>query len=198
MVIYLKNNKEFRSKLKMKDSKIHNYFNGNKLLVENIVNDFSNYIYAIIRNSNLRILDEDIEELVSDVFFTIWRNKDKLDLNKKILPYIAGITKNLIKKKFRDTKVFDNIDDYENTLIENENIELCFIKNERNETIIKQLNKLKKEDKTIFILYYFNEKSINDISNVMNMSESKVKSKLFRTRKKLKKYLKERGYNSND
>ena len=69
----------------MKDSKIHNYFNGNKLLVENIVNDFSNYIYAIIRNSNLRILDEDIEELVSDVFFTIWRNKDKLDLNKKIL-----------------------------------------------------------------------------------------------------------------
>ena len=53
----------------MKDSKIHNYFNGNKLLVENIVNDFSNYIYAIIRNSNLRILDEDIEELVSDVFF---------------------------------------------------------------------------------------------------------------------------------
>ena len=88
--------------------------------------------------------------------------------------------------------------DYENTLIENENIELCFIKNERNETIIKQLNKLKKEDKTIFILYYFNEKSINDISNVMNMSESKVKSKLFRTRKKLKKYLKERGYNSND
>lgn len=184
--------------MKMKDSKIHNYFNGNKLLVENIVNDFSNYIYAIIRNSNLRILDEDIEELVSDVFFTIWRNKDKLDLNKKILPYIAGITKNLIKKKFRDTKVFDNIDDYENTLIENENIELCFIKNERNETIIKQLNKLKKEDKTIFILYYFNEKSINDISNVMNMSESKVKSKLFRTRKKLKKYLKERGYNSND
>ena len=184
--------------MKMKDSKIHNYFNENKLLVENIVNDFSNYVYAIIRNSSLRIPDEDIEELVSDVFFTIWRNKDKLDYNKKILPYIAGITKNLIKKKYRDMKVFDNISDYENTLIENENIELAFIKNERNETIIKQLDKLKKEDKTIFILYYFNEKSINDISNVMNMSESKVKSKLFRTRKKLKKYLKERGYNSND
>ena len=184
--------------MEMKDSKIYNYFNGKRLLVENIVNDFSNYIYTIIRKSNLNVSDEDIEELISDVFLAIWRNKDKLDINKEILPYIAGITKNLIKKKYRDIKMFDNITDYENNLIENENIELALIKNERNKEIITQLNKFKDEDRKIFILYYFNEKNINDISNEMNMSESKVKSKLFRIRKKLKKYLKERGYNSND
>ena len=184
--------------MNMKDLKIYNYFNGNKLLVEKIVNDFSNYIYAIIRNSNLALLDEDIEEVVSDVVLAIWRNKDKLDLNKDILPYIAGVTKNLIKKKYRDTKIFENIADYEDTLIEKDNIELDFIQYERNESIIKQLDKLKKEDKTIFILYYYNEENIKDIANEMNMSESKVKSKLFRVRKKLKKYLKERGYNSND
>ena len=188
----LKNNKEFRSKLKMKDVPIYNYFNGNTLLIENIVNDFSNYIYTVIRNSNLKVSDEDIEELVSDVVFTIWKNQDKLDINRKITPYIAGITNNLVKKKYRDTKVFDNIEDYKNNLIEDSNIELQFIENERNKGIMKQLDKLKKEDKTIFILYYFNEKSINDIANELNMTESKVKSKLFRTRKKLKKYLKEK------
>ena len=170
--------------MKMKDVPIYNYFNGNTLLIENIVNDFSNYIYTVIRNSNLKVSDEDIEELVSDVVFTIWKNQDKLDINRKITPYIVGITNNLVKKKYRDTKVFDNIEDYENNLIEDSNIELQFIENERNKGIMKQLDKLKKEDKTIFILYYFNEKSINDIANELNMSESKVKSKLFRTRKK--------------
>jgi len=178
--------------LKMKDVPIYNYFNGNTLLIENIVNDFSNYIYTVIRNSNLKVSDEDIEELISDVVFTIWKNQDKLDINRKITPYIAGITNNLVKKKYRDTKVFDNIEDYENNLIEDSNIELQFIENERNKGIMKQLDKLKKEDKTIFILYYFNEKSVNDIANELNMTESKVKSKLFRTRKKLKKYLKEK------
>ena len=76
-------------------------------------------------------------------------------------------------------------------MIEDINIELQFIENERNKYIMKHLDKLKKEDKTIFILYYFNEKNINDIAIELNMSESKVKSKLFRTRNKLKKYLKE-------
>lgn len=177
--------------MKMKDVEIYNYFNGKTLLIEDIVNDFSNYICTIIRNSNLKISDEDIEELVSDVIFTIWKNQDKLDINRKIAPYIAGITKNLVKKKYRDTKVFDNIEDYEDNLIEDSNIELQFIENERNKYIMKHLDKLKKEDKTIFILYYFNEKNINDIAIELNMSESKVKSKLFRTRNKLKKYLKE-------
>ena len=155
--------------MKMKDVPIYNYFNGNTLLIENIVNDFSNYIYTVIRNSNLKVSDEDIEELISDVVFTIWKNQDKLDINRKITPYIAGITNNLVKKKYRDTKVFDNIEDYENHLIEDSNIELQFIENERNKGIMKQLDKLKKEDKTIFILYYFNEKSINDIANELNI-----------------------------
>ena len=86
--------------MKMKDVPIYNYFNGNTLLIENIVNDFSNYIYTVIRNSNLKVSDEDIEELISDVVFTIWKNQDKLDINRKITPYIAGITKNLVKKKY--------------------------------------------------------------------------------------------------
>ena len=184
--------------MKMNNSKIHSYFNGNQLLVENIVSDFSNYIYTIVRNSNLQLLDEDIEELVSDVVFTIWKNQNKLDINKEISPYIAGITKNLIKKKYRDIKNFENIEEYDNSLIMDDDIELQIIKSECNENISEQLDKLKKDDKKIFILYYFNEKNICDIANEMNMSESKVKSKLFRIRKKLKKYLKERGYNSND
>ena len=38
--------------------------------------------------------------------------------------YIAGITKNLIKKKYRYIKIVDNIEDYEEQLIDFNSIEL--------------------------------------------------------------------------
>ena len=48
----------------------------------------------IIKNSGCVFNNEDIEEIASDVFLVIWKNKEKLDINKEIAPYIAGITKN--------------------------------------------------------------------------------------------------------
>ena len=57
---------------------------------------------------------------------------------------------------------------------------------------------MKTEDRNIFIKYYYYEKSINEIANDFKISESKVKSKLFRIRKKLHKAFKKRGYISNE
>ena len=53
----------------------------------------------IIKNSGCVFNNEDIEEIASDVFLVIWKNKEKLDINKEIAPYIAGITKKLILKR---------------------------------------------------------------------------------------------------
>ena len=190
-------NKEFRSKLEKKNRKISSYIEHNNLLIENIMKDFSNYIYTIVRKSyyTISLSDEDIEEIVVDVLFTIWKNQEKLDINQKMSSYIAGITRNLIKKKYRYVKINDNIDDYEGQLIDFDSIELQYTKKE---TMLKYVEYLKDEDKKIFIDYYYNEKSIKDISKEINMTESKIKSKLFRIRKKLKKILKESGYNLND
>ena len=79
-----------------------------------------------------------------------------------------------------------------------ENIELNFIDKEKNQIIKEEMERLKEEDKTIFHLYYYDEKSIKDIAEHFNMSESKIKSKLFRIRKKLHKRLKKRGYDANE
>lgn len=179
--------------MEVKDLKIYNYFSEDKLLVEKVFNDFYKYIYTIVKNSSSILTDEDIEEVVNDVIITIWKNKNKLDINKKMSPYIAGITKNLIKKKCRDIKVLENIEDYQDRIMDYDDIELHYLKDERHENMINQLKKLKEEDRNIFILYYYNDMNIRNIANKMNMSESKIKSKLFRIRRKLKKYLKRRG-----
>lgn len=184
--------------MEVKNKKIYNYMSNNILKIEDIMNDYTNYIYTIIRNSYINLPDEDVEEIVLDVFLTIWNNQNKLDINKKLSSYIVGITRNLIKKKYRNYITNDNIEDYEEQLVDLTNIELTFSENERKKEILNQLEKIKNEDKEIFIQYYYEERNIKEISKMFNISESKVKSKLFRIRKKLKKVLNERGYGTNE
>ena len=53
---------------------------------------------------------------------------------------------------------------------------------------------MQKEDKDMFVLYYYFSKSIKEIANELNCSEFKIKSKLFRIRKKIKTNLERGGY----
>ena len=183
--------------MKMQDRKIYSYINNDKLEMEKLIKDYTNYISTIIMNSCINLSTEDIEELVLDVFLTVWKNKNKLDINNGMSAYIGGITRNLIKKKFRDKRVNDNILDYEQKLIDLTNIDLEISQKEENQIVFEELEKMKEEDRNIFIEYYYAEKNIEEISFIFNMSKAKVKSKLFRIRKKLKKRLEEKGYGSN-
>lgn len=189
---------EFRSKLEVKNKKIYTYIDNNKLKIENLINDYKNYIYTIIRNFNTNLSEEDIEEIVLDVFLTIWKNQYKLDVNKNISSYIGGITKNLIKYKCRQNKMALNINDYEEQLIDFSNIEIFLIQDEKKKIIISELEKFKLEERDIFISYYYDDNSIKEISNKLNISQSKVKVTLFRIRKKIGKALNERGYGSSE
>lgn len=123
-----------------------------------------------------------------------WNNKEKLDINKSISAYIAGITKNLMKKKSRNHKKIENIEDYTEQLKSIENIEYSYLSSQKNQIIVEELKKMKEQDKDIFVLYYYEERKIKEIALMYKISESKVKSKLFRIRKRIKKILKEGGY----
>ena len=184
--------------MKVEDRKIYTYIKNNKLQMEQIMENYSNYISTIIRNSYIELSSEDIEEVLFDVFLTLWKNQEKLDINKSMSAYISGITKNLIKYKYRQCKENQNIEEYEEKLIDSLNIEIMILQNERQNVIAEELEKIKQEDKEIFVEYYYDDRSIKEISKIFNMSESKIKSKLFRVRKRLNKTLKKRGYSSNE
>ena len=149
------------------------------------------YVYIIIKNNESTFSNEDIEEIASDVFLTIWKNKEKLDINKEIAPYIAGITRNLILKKKRKVKGnVEDIEDLQNYLYEEIDVTHKQIEeNEKINILNNLLSKMKEEDKNIFTYYYYKSKKIKEISIMMGISEIKVKSRLSRIRKKLKKEL---------
>ncbi len=184
--------------MEIMDKKISYYFNNGKLDIEMIMDDYHNYIYAIIKRICINSSEEDIEELYLDVFFSLWKNQSKLDINKSMSSYLSAVTRNLITHKLRESNDFDNLLDCEEKIISNIDIESTLIWKEKEKIISSELKHLKEKDKKIFILYYYQNKSINEISELYNLSKSNIKIILFRIRKRVKKVLIKGGYDYNE
>ncbi len=176
---------------------IKDYILKNELDIEEIMKNYTPYIYTILKNKNTDLTDEDMEEIISDVFLAIWKNQSKLDINKKMSSYLVGIAKNLYNKKMRSKKDLIDIENCEKILFETESIEMKIEKTEKEKIIIFVVNNMKQEDKDIFTLYYYNSRTMKEIADILNITEKKVKSRLFRIRQKIKRSLEKRGYSYN-
>lgn len=179
----------------MKNEILNDYLVNEKIDIDQIIDDFYNYIYVIVKNySSIYITDEDIEEIISDVFVAIWKNSVKLSKTTILKPYFAGIAKNIIKNKYRKMELNFFISDYEEKLVDNSNIEEVTEKNEQNNIIKEVLKTLKPETYKVFIMFYYESKTIKEIAKTLNVSEGKVKIILHRVRKIIKKSLEDGGY----
>ena len=145
--------------------------------IELIIDEYSNYIFKIVDNVvGTSLPYQDKEEIVSDVFYLLWKNQNNIQSNLK--SYIGTIARNCSYEKLRKNKItfeYTEVQDISN-LVEYDNI-----------LIIKEkLNKLTAEEKNIFYLYYVDGLKIKDISKKLNKNISAIKIRLFRIRKKLK------------
>ena len=171
-----------------KDREIKRYIKNNELDLERIINEYSSYIAIIINNmASTNLSNEDKEEIISEVFFILWKNKHKLDINKSLSSYIAGITRNLVKEYLRKIKINVDISDYENSLY---GYDILDTNIQEIRHIEKKLENMKEIDKTIFLDFYYSSKSIKDIAKEQKMSEFSVKQRLYRIRNKIKKEVK--------
>lgn len=186
-VRYLKIKKEFRSKLD-NCKEIKHYIKNDELDLEKIINDYSSYIVTIINNmAGDNLNNEDKEEIVSEVFFILWKNENKLNINKYLSSYIAGITRNIVKEYLRKIKVNFDISNYENSLYSYDKIDLLDNSVEEISKIEKKLENMKEIDKNVFLDFYYSSKSIKDIAKEQRISEFSVKQRLYRIRSKIKK-----------
>ena len=176
----------------MNDCKeIKHYIKNNELDLEKIINEYSSYIATIINNmARDNLNNEDKEEIISEVFFILWKNMNKLNINKYLSSYIAGITRNVVKEYLRRVKINFDISDYENSLYSYDKIDLLDSNVEEISKIEKKLENMKEIDKTIFLDFYYSSKSIKDIANEQKISEFSVKQRLYRIRNKIKKEVK--------
>lgn len=168
---------------------IENYITSGNLDLDRIVDDYSNYVRTIANNASKNLLSpEDKEEILIDTFFILWK---KYNDNQNIYildAFIAGITRNLVKEKLRKMHYSVDISDYENVIEIQEN-ELFEEEREEIEQLKNSLKNLKDIDIKIINSYYYLSKSIKDIAEEFGISQSSVKTRLHRIRKRIQKQL---------
>lgn len=167
---------------------LEDYYKNNEIDVDKIIEDFTPYITTIINNgTDSTISFEDKEEIFSDTFFILWKNRNRFNINVSLNSYLAGITRNLIKEKYRELKISYDITDFENNAVNSVNMyendrELIF-------DVEQKIKGLKDIDIEIVNLFYYSGISIKDIAKKLKISELNVKTRLYRIRKKIKKEL---------
>ena len=173
-------------------TQIEKYYKNNEIDIDQIIEDFTPYITTIINKGTTNKLSfEDKEEIYSDTFFILWKNRNRLNINVSLNSYLAGITKNLIKEKYRKLKIVYDISDFENDVLNSVNM----YENDRELIwdIEQKIKGLKDIDIKIVNLFYYSSVSIKDIAKKLNISELNVKTRLHRIRKKIKKELNNGG-----
>ena len=165
-----------------KIKQLEDYYENNKIDMDKIIEDFTPYITTIINNgTDQKLSFEDKEEIFSDTFFLLWKNRERLNINVSLNSYLAGITRNLIKEKYRKHKIVYDINDFENDTLN------CINMYENDRELIldieQKIKGLKDIDIEIVNLFYYSSRSIKDIAKILNISELNVKTRLHRIRK---------------
>ena len=76
---------------------------GNEKYLEKCIRQYTPYVAYIVGNIiGLALPQEDKEEVISDVFVTLWKKRELLDENRleKLQGYIGTIARNLSKEAF--------------------------------------------------------------------------------------------------
>jgi len=153
-----------------------------------------NISYGILRNH------EDAEECVVDTYLRAW---DAIPPQKpvRLAAFLGKITRNLSLDRYRrKTAQFRGfgqvplaLQELEWSVPAPENAETMAEAAELTASLERFLYGLPIEKRQVFLLRYWYFRTIQEISEQLEMSERKITSMLFRTRKELKQHLEKEG-----
>ena len=122
--------------------------------------------------------DSQAEDALSESILKAYKNKDKIKDVNNFKPWIMKILANECYNLIRKNKRFELIDNLES---------LNLIHMDKSSNNLKEIvEKLNKEYSSVIVLYYYEDMSIKQISDILNIPEGTVKSRLSRAKSKLR------------
>lgn len=135
---------------------------------------------------------QDAEDLMQDVFIKVHAKLDSFRGEASIKSWIYRITVNTyLNKRRKKALLFMKLrDDFDNTLTDaRSNTERDAESNSIREHVHKALELLSPKERSAFALRHYNEYSVKEVAQALEVAEGTVKSLLFRAVKKLRKQL---------
>lgn len=156
-----------------------------------IINTYSKKIYFLVDKIIGFYGREEVEECVSDVFFSIWESIEDYDEKRgefntfvfmktryKALDYKRRLERKSVKNEVLEDDISNNI-----------STEQIVLNKEISKEIINTINNFKEPDKTYFYLRYFMHYKIDEIADKYKATRASVENRLYRCRIKIKEYL---------
>ena len=157
--------------------------------LEKAIELYTPYVTVVVYNTiGAAMPKEDIEEVVSDAFLSLWKSAETLDAGKgSIRTYLAAIARNLAKNKLRTLHPHEEIS--ENIISVYKTPQEDIEERENRAFMLEIIKSLGEPDCEIFLRYYYYEEKISKIAEMTGLHPSNVKTRLSRGRKKLKEIL---------
>ena len=184
----------------MEDREIVNlYWERNSNAIKETASKYGGYCKAIAKN----ILgnNEDAEECVNDTYLNAW-NSMPTHWPKQLETFLGKITRNLSFNKYKHdhaekrgsgeiTLVLDELTD---CVSDTDNVEQVLDHQELIKAISSFVRSFSENKRNLFVRRYWYADSVSAIANDTGMLQGTVSKTLERTRKQLKAYLTERGF----
>ncbi len=166
---------------------------GDDKALELLMDKYGSYVYRVIANVLLNAGSaSDAEELTSDTFYAVWTHAGSIDA-RNLKSYLAVTARNKAKsflRKHRELPMdLDTI-----PLSNGINLEDHAVEKELKQLLKQAIDKMRPQDRDIFLRYYYYMQTTSQISQLLNIPHSTVRSRLMRGRKKLQKILTKEGF----
>lgn len=153
-----------------------------KLPVEILIEKYKNNIYAVA--FNICKNKHDAEDVVQDTFIQYLSHKKDFQSEEHIRAWIIRVAINKAKNKnnlfFRRNSL--PLEDYINTLT---------FESDETQELFETVMKLPEKYRIVTHLFYYEDYSVQEIANILKITQSNVKVRLSRGRLLLRKTLKE-------
>ena len=127
---------------------------------------------------------QDAEDVIQDTFVQYYTTKKEYENEQHIRAWLIRVTvdkaKNVTRAFWRRNRV--SIEGYMETLV---------FETPESENLFETVMKLPERYRIVIHLYYYEDYSVNEIADILKLSESNVKTRLSRGRAMLKNVLKE-------
>jgi len=154
---------------------------------------YGGYVMAVARYTLGSIgTREDAEEVVSDVFVTLWRKSSSLNPDSNLKPWLAVVARNTSldrRRSFVPTQEFNE----QTTSVSDAKTAAAFTDTAQNQVIDLALETLEPINSELLKRRYFEEQDIATIAKDTSLSESAVRSRLYRGRHNLRDKLEGQG-----
>ena len=132
---------------------------------------------------------EDAEEMAQDTFIKAFQKLDSYERKSKFSTWLYSITYNACISELRKRRIdFKSLDDQR--ISDQDEMKMHdFYSESKKEDQEKYLNlalsKLPEDDQVLVTLYYYEDQSMDEISEITGLTVSNIKVKIYRARKKM-------------